>query len=493
MKFFILFLFPILTFAETTLTIGSKNFTESVILGEVLRLSLKHEGIGVTHKAQFGGTRILWNALLSGDINLYPEYTGTIEEEILRTKSKDMDDLRSKLAPHGIGMSEKLGFNNTYALGMKKKRAIELNVSKISDLVRHPKLKFGFSEEFRNRQDGWPGLKENYNLPHRFVRGLDHDIAYRALESGDIDVTDLYSTDAEIGYYELITLEDDAGYFPRYDGVVLYRLDDVSKNEGIATVIAALGNQIGDEDMIAMNRSAKIQKIGPAKIAADFISTKFGKKVQHKRATREQRIWIRTQEHLKLVSISLLFAILFAVPIGVFACKHSLFGKFALTTVAAVQTIPALALLVILIRPLNLLGLSGIGDTPALIALFLYSLLPIVRNTHAGLNQIPTNFRETASVLGLSSATKLWKIELPLALPSILAGVKTAAVLNVGFATLGALIGAGGYGQPILTGIRLDDYGLILEGALPAMILAFVSQQAFDFLERVLVSPGLKK
>jgi osmoprotectant transport system permease protein len=134
----------------------------------------------------------------------------------------------------------------------------------------------------------------------------------------------------------------------------------------------------------------------------------------------------------------------------------------------AIQTIPALALLVFMIP------WFGIGAWPAIAALFLYSLLPIVRNTHLGLRAIPGDVRESAIVLGLPAAARLRLVELPLAAPSMLAGVKTAAVINIGTATLGALIGAGGYGEPILTGIRLDDMELILEGAVPAALLALL-------------------
>jgi osmoprotectant transport system permease protein len=229
-------------------------------------------------------------------------------------------------------------------------------------------------------------------------------------------------------------------------------------------------------------------------VAAGFLKTAFGMDVEAgKMAGRKERVWVRTQEHLKLVGLSLLAAILVAVPLGILAAKSRIAGYGILGAVGAIQTIPALALLVVLIRPLNLVGLSGIGDTPALIALFLYSLLPIVRSTHSGFQQIAPGLKETASVLNLSALTRLWKVEIPLALPSILSGIKTSAVINVGFATLGALVGAGGYGQPILTGIRLDDYSLILEGAVPAALLALVVQQVFDFLERYLVSPGLRK
>jgi osmoprotectant transport system permease protein len=139
-----------------------------------------------------------------------------------------------------------------------------------------------------------------------------------------------------------------------------------------------------------------------------------------------------------------------------------------------------------------MIPLLGIGGRPAIVALFLYSLLPIVRNTYAGLNDIPSSLRESAEALGLTPFARLRLIELPMAARSILAGIKTAAVINVGTATLGALIGAGGYGQPILTGIRRDDVGMILEGAIPAAILALAVQGAFELAERFLVARGLR-
>jgi osmoprotectant transport system permease protein len=139
-----------------------------------------------------------------------------------------------------------------------------------------------------------------------------------------------------------------------------------------------------------------------------------------------------------------------------------------------------------------MIPLLGIGFKPSIAALFLYSLLPIVRNTYAGLQNIPPHIRESAEALGLPPQSRLWLVELPIASRTILAGIKTAAVMNVGFATLGALIGAGGYGQPILTGIRLDDIGLILQGAIPAAGLALLVQGLFEVAERVVVSKGLR-
>jgi osmoprotectant transport system permease protein len=167
-------------------------------------------------------------------------------------------------------------------------------------------------------------------------------------------------------------------------------------------------------------------------------------------------------------------------------CKRRRIGQAVLGIAGVLQTIPSLALLVFMIP------LLGIGAAPAIVALFLYSLLPIIRNTAAGLAGIPPSIVESAEALGLPAGARLRVVELPMASRSILAGIKTSAVLNVGTATLGALIGAGGYGQPILTGIRLDHVGLILEGAVPAALLALAVQGLFEGLERWVVPEGLR-
>lgn len=461
-------------------SVGSKKFTESVILAEIFSLTAQGLGLAPEHRAELGGTRILWRALEVGEIAVYPEYTGTITEEILRAPVRGLAQLRERLAPMGLGVSAPIGFNNTYAIGVKRELAQRFSLSKISDLRRYPQLRAGWSNEFRSRQDGWPGLKQHYRLQLASDEGLDHDIAYRALAAGEIDLVDLYSTDAEIAFYDLVVLEDDEAFFPAYDAVWVYRRD---REAELAPVLARLSGAIDETAMIEMNRLAKIEKKTPRAIAAQFLEARFKAPVVVAEQSLGARLLQRTREHLTLVGVSLFFAILVAVPLGIFAAHSRVFGSLALTLVSAIQTIPALALLVMLIRPLNFLGLSGIGNTPALVALFFYSLLPILRSTKLGLDSIPRELRETAEVLNLKPRTILFRIELPMARGAILSGIKTALVLNVGFATLGALIGAGGYGQAILAGIRLDDFPMILEGAVPAAALALVIQYGFHLIE----------
>ncbi len=212
-------------FASETVRVGSKVFTESVILGELATQLGNNAGVPTVHRSQLGGTRVLWEALRAGDIDVYPEYTGTIVQELIPGTPADNAAIESALRQRGIGMTRPLGFNDTYALGVPETLAGQLGLRSISDLRQHPSLRFGFSNEFLNRKDGWPILKSAYVLPQMNVTGLDHDLAYRAAASGSIDVIDLYSTDAEIEFYHFRVLDDDRHVFSAYDAVYLYRLD----------------------------------------------------------------------------------------------------------------------------------------------------------------------------------------------------------------------------------------------------------------------------
>lgn len=467
---------------DVTISVGSKLFTESVILGEVAVALAEQTGYGSQRKFELGGTRFVWNALLSGDIDVYPEYTGTLTQEIFAGTLTD-DQIVDTLETLGVSQTSPLGFNNTYAIGMSRTAASELGIRTISDLAAHPELRLAFSNEFLDRVDGWPGLRSVYNLPHS-ATGLDHSLAYRGVESGDIDVIDLYATDAEIDYYDLAVLADDKEYFPRYDALFLYRADLAVRAPLFVDQLTELAGQIAEPTMIAMNKAVKLDGDSEINQAAKLLSKNAESVIETQGLFR--RVLQRTSEHLWLVLVSLIVAILIAIPLGVAAAKIRILQSPVLGVVAILYTIPSLALLVFMIP------LLGIGTVPAIAALFIYSLLPIVRNTFEGLAGIPTELRETADSLGLGSATRLFRIELPLASRSILAGIKTAAVLNIGTATLGALIGAGGYGQPILTGIRLDDTSLILEGAVPAALLAVLAQGLLELAGNRIIPRGLR-
>ncbi|MGH8178575.1 MAG: glycine betaine ABC transporter substrate-binding protein, partial [Steroidobacter sp.] len=432
------------------------------------------------HRRELGGTRVLWSALTRGDIDCYPEYSGTLRSEIFSDEAPSTrEQLDAALAKAGVWASPPLGFNNTYVLGVRRERAQQLGLNQMSQLADHPDLRLGFSNEFMQRADGWPGLRDHYRLPQRDVRGLAHDLAYRGVASGAIDVTDLYSTDAEIVHYDLIALDDDKSFFPAYDALIVCR-DDVP--DAVREQIRRLAGRIDEAAMTQMNARAKLDREPEARVAANFLRERFQISTVLEGRSRSGRVWRRTREHLGMVGASLAAAILIAIPLGVLAFYRRGIGRIVLAIADVLQTLPALALLVFLIPWL------GIGYAPAIVALFVYSVLPVLRNTHAGLADIPRELRESAQALGLSTFAQLRHVELPLAARSILAGVRTAAVINVGTATLGALIGAGGYGQPILAGIRLDSVSLILEGAIPAAVLALLAQAIFGLLERRWVS-----
>jgi osmoprotectant transport system permease protein len=496
--------------ADKKLRIASKAFTESVILAEIATQLERSAGFEAEHRAGLGGSRLVWDALVSGSIDVYPEYTGTLLDEILgepsgeggqggqgaqasagtatgATEPRGAVWLARALAAHGVGMTEPLGFNNTYAIGLRSARGKELGISRISDLRAHPDLRFGFSNEFMSRHDGWPALQQRYGLPQTTVRGLEHELAYRALAGGDIDATDVYTTDAELRRYALLSLEDDLQFFKRYDAVLLYRLDVESRvGPGALDALRLLQGRIDGPKMVALNARAQLDRVPQADVAADFLRDALGTVVVRSGASATRMILTRVVEHLELVGVSLLIAILVGVPLGILAARRRRVGQAVLAAVGVIQTLPTLALLVFMIP------LFGIGALPAVVALFLYSLLPIVRNTHAGLSGIPRALRESAEALGLPRGAVLRLVELPLASPLVLAGIKSAAVINVGTATLGALIGAGGLGQPIFTGVRLDDVGLILQGAIPASLLALAVQGAFELVERLVVPRGLR-
>ncbi len=461
--------------------VGSKNFTESVLLGELTTQLLIAQGIAAEHRRALGGSRILWNALARGDIDIYPEYSGTLRFELLadRSDSNGTDKpLQILLAAAGVAALPPFGFANNYALGMVEQRAQALGITDTSHLLERGNLKVGVSNEFLHRADGWPGLKAAYQLPHA-ATGLDHDLAYRGLVAGSLDVIDLYTTDAEIDYYDLRVLVDDRGYFPDYQAMLLHRAEWGERRPEVLAVLTQLSGQIEATDISRLNRLHKIDRQSVEQVASDFLETRLKQSPGANKGSSSlaSALLTTTYQQLFLVGVSMLAALLLALPLGVLAAKKPVMGRFILGLAGAIQTVPSLALLVFMIP------LLGIGTLPAIVALFFYSLLPILRNTEAGLSGISRELQEAAVALGLSASARLWQIELPLASRTILAGIKTAAVINIGTATLGALIGAGGYGQPILAGIRLDNTGLILQGAIPAVLMAFAVQGLLSWLE----------
>jgi len=464
--------------------IGSKKFTESYVLGEIAKRILTDAGIPAEHRQGMGGTIILWEALRGGQIDAYPEYTGTIATEILKSDSTlSLDQIRNSLEKVGVGTTAPLGFNNTYALVMRRSEAQRLGIRTISDLQRYPELKFGLTHEFLERQDGWRPLRQRYGLPQQNIIGIDHALGYSALANGSIDVKDAYSTDAKIEQNDLFVLEDDLHFFPKYEAVFLFR------SSTRADAIAALRGLEGTLDETRMIRlNAEAERTKNYATAANLYFERNARSPNSLNDSFPRKLARWTLRHLQLAGFSLLLSIIVGIPLGIVASRGGPVGHVILGFAGIVQTIPSLALLALLVP----LPFFGISIRTAIAALFLYGLLPIVRNTATGLQDIPRSLRESAVALGLSPISRLWEVYLPMASRSILSGIKTSAVINIGTATLAALIGAGGLGEPIISGLSLNDRVTILEGAIPAAVLALLVQWCFDLLDRVLIPKGLR-
>jgi osmoprotectant transport system permease protein len=476
-------------FALPKVAIGSKAFPESWILGDAVTELVRSSGADAEHRKNLGGTEIAYQALATGSIDAYPEYTGTISEVILKTERRLSDDeVQARLRERGLAMTAPLGFNDGYALAAARAAAQREALHKISDLGRHPDLRLGFTHEFLGRPDGYPGLSRRYGLAMRDVRGLQHELAYEALASGQIDVMDIYTTDPQIERLPLMLLEDDLGFFPRYDAVVLYRLDLESRAPGALVALRRLEGNVDQATMTRANAAVVLEKTTTEEAARSLVRAALGDGASAATVSPDSaaRIGHQIVRHVELVGASLLFAIVLGVPLGILATRSRWVAVVTLTGAGLLQTVPSLALLAFLIP------LFGIGVVPALVALFVYSLLPIVRNTFTGLTSIPRSLSEAADAIGLRPIAKLSLVTVPMASPSIMAGIKTSAIINVGTATLAALIGAEGLGNPILQGIALRDTRLILEGAIPAALLALFVEGGFYLLERVVVPRGLR-
>jgi osmoprotectant transport system permease protein len=301
-----------------------------------------------------------------------------------------------------------------------------------------------------------------------------------------VNVIDGYTTDARILRDHLVVLDDDLHFFPNYDAVILARTDLEARAPAAWQTLLNLKGTITQEQMIALNSAVEIDGQDFHRVAKDFVAKPDGG--PQSRGASTTQTWLQKLfapdlgrllfEHLRLVIVAVLAAVVIGVPLGVVASLKPYARVTIVTLTGVLQTIPSLALLAFLI-PL----LGRIGTVPALVALFLYGLLPIVRNTTVGLLAVPVSLRDAARALGLSPVQRLWLIELPLARRVILAGIKTATVLAIGTATLAALIGAGGFGERITIGLALNDNGLLLAGAIPAAVLALVAEGAFEALD----------
>lgn len=471
---------------EKNTVVGSKRFTESYVLGEIINIKLRDAGVEALHRQGLGNTAIVIQALKTGEIDVYPEYTGTILREILKRPESQasLSELNDLLKPLGLKAVIPLGFNNTYALAMRSEKARELGLKRISDIANltnseQSALRIALSPEFKTRVDGWPSLVQTYDLKIKPEKVLEHGLAYAALVRGDIDIVDAYSTDAAITKNDLTLLEDDKQAFPRYDAVLLMRTDFDEKP------LENLSGKLNEVTMAKLNGLAE-SGVSFEKVARGFLNTSTDYQDKPSQLSRFFKLlfgpdfFTALRDHILLVVISSAMALLVGIPLGIIAYRRSRYASWILGAASVLQTIPSLALLTILIALLN-----QIGTIPAVLALFLYGLLPIVNATHIGLMEVPSNLKEAALALGCNEWKLLLFIELPFAKPIIMTGLASATVIGVGTCTLAALVGAGGFGDRIVAGLAVNDHALMLAGAIPAAILALLAQ--------VLLTPKRKR
>lgn len=501
---------------QRPVVVASKTFAESYLLGEVFAQVLEAHGHAVDRRAGLGMTELLMQAIISGDIDVYPEYTGTglaavLGETAMGSPVQVFNRVSEAFeARWGLHWLPPLGFENTYAIAMRREMADSLGVRTLSGLAAiAPGLVGGFSPDFIGRADGLDGLAAAYGIEFRETRSLLQAVKYQALEEDEVDVIDAYSTDGAIARYDLTVLADDRGFFPPYDAAPLLSRSFREEHPGAVLALSRLSGRIDVDAVRRANERIEVEGRPVAEVAAALLAeiglsvgpggTGVGEEAMDGREDAvpvllalPRHMWNnrgdlgrQVTRHLLLVLASLGAAILVALPAGVVLERRRALAGSALRVAGVLQTIPSIALLAFMIP------LLGIGVPPAVAALFLYSLLPILRNTYTGIIEAAPEAVGAGRALGMTEWQLLRRIRLPLAAPVIMAGVRTAAVINVGTATLAAFIGAGGLGDPIVAGLSLSDPVMILSGAVPAAALALLVDWGLAGAEVVVAPRGV--
>lgn len=500
---------PTLAQEDAPVRVGGKAFTEQEILGEIVSQLLERgAGIEVRRRLGLGGTDVCHSALLAGQLDLYVEYTGTGLLNVL--KEPVIPDPYRAYTAAAAGYRDRfdlewlppIGFNNTYAITVREADADAHGWVTISDLAADAAgLRAGFTGEFMERPDGYPGLRKAYGLEFGSATDLDPGLMYEAAAGGQMDVICAFATDGRIAEYQLRTLDDDRAFFPPYDAAPVVRGALLRERPEIRDALSPLAGGISDAEMREMNRAVDVLRRRPAEVAREWVERKAGTPGGAEDAAtgarrprpkgfiglaiaRRGEVWRKTVRHLGLSAAGTGIAVVVAVPLGVLIHRWRAVRGPVLAVTEIVQTIPSLAMLAFLFALYGLLGVA-----PAVTALVLYALLPIVVNTFTGLQEVPRGVIEAADGVGMSGWQRLRLVELPLAAPMIVAGIRTAAVLTVGIATLSTYIGAGGLGDFIARGLARNDPRLTLLGALPAAGMAVVLSLVIRAAQRW-VTPG---
>ncbi|HMQ09712.1 MAG TPA: glycine betaine ABC transporter substrate-binding protein [Oligoflexia bacterium] len=505
-----LFIGLFLFFSQSTsakIIIGSKNFTEQLILGEIAAQYLEHQGEEVERKLNLAGSHIVFEALKQGSIDLYPEYTGTGYISILKLHGESNPETiwnivhKEFMQQYNLNWSKPLGFNNTYALAVRnsdEKFKSITNIEQLKNLLAQSDtqtIKMGAPHAFFTRPDGLKGLSQWYTIDLNKVEqiNLEPGLMYQAINNKRVDIITAFSTDARIIKFKLDILDDNKQYFPPYHAAWLAKDSLVKSNPSVQKLFSAFENKIDNNTMQKLNQQVDEYGYAVDVVAKNFLEqsifksktqTNLQKSSSEKLGflrfikSQQQFLFKKTFEHAQLCFFVILCSIVLAVPLGVYAQRNKVFKSIVFFISNVLQTVPSLALLGFLIPVL------GIGIKPSIVALLLYSLLPIITNTYTGIVSIPKHTKESALSLGMNQKQLLWYILMPLALPQIFAGIRIAAVITIGTATLASLIGAGGLGDPIFQGISQANTYYILLGAIPAAAMALLVDAIFKSIEK---------
>lgn len=492
------------------IVIGSKNFMESKLLAEIFAQLLEaYTPLVVERRFGLAGTQICFEALKTGAIDLYPEYTGTglvsiLGHEPLGTARETLAYVRSEfLRRWDLWWLSPLGFENAYALAVPNAHAKRYKLRTISDLAEISQaLSAGLGYEFIERPDGLPGLEATYGLRFKQIQGMQQTLKYQAAQAGAVDVLDIYTTDGRLAAFDLTVLEDDKNFFPPYYAAGLVRGETLKRHPEIGTILGLLTNAFDAPMMRRLNyrvqedgepvdrvaRSAleELGLVSKSETAQGAPSSPESTTLWNYVRSNYETLAERSIEHLILTGIALGLGIACAVPLGLWLERSRGLAEPVIRIMGMTQTIPSIALLAFMIP------LFGVGAMPAIIALWIYSIFPVLRNTFSGLRDAAPQAVASARALGMTEWQILRWVRLPLAAPTIMAGVRTAGVITVGTATLAAFIGAGGLGVPIIAGLQLANTNIILSGAIPAALLAFGIDGVLGAVERLVTPKGLE-
>jgi osmoprotectant transport system permease protein len=494
--------------AGRPIVVGSKPFGESYLLAELFAQLLEARGFAVARRFGLGGSEIVFPALRDGAIDVVPEYTGSgllviLKAPLERDPVAVFDTVSREFSRlFDVRWLPPLGFENTYAMSVRTEMAERLGLRTLSDFAAvSGDMRAGFTADFIGLPDGLPGLRRAYGLAPKTVSALAPAVKYQALAQGAVDIIDAYSTDGLLDRYPLTVLEDDRGFFPPYDAAAMVRGEVARQQPAAVAALTELSGRLDVRRMRRLNARLEVNGDDVTVVARDALAelglTAGAAAVGDAGARpatgslaaylwqRRSAIGAMSLRHLWLAGVSLSLAVVAGLLVGL-AVARGRWAEPVTRAVGVLQTVPGIALLAFMLPVL------GIGAVPAVAALFLYSLYPIVRAAVTGLGEADRGAVEAAHALGMTAAQIRRHVRVPLAVPVIMAGIRTAAVINVGTATLAAFVGAGGLGDPIVAGLALADSRMVLSGAIPAAILAIGVDGALAGAQRLLTPPALR-